>query len=166
MQGESAWPVGTSLVIYIITLAVSIVAAVLIVPLGLAVPEFAVWPLAVVFGAYIAALAAAWIANLLADDGRRSNVFPIVIVSIITSLLVGVGSLILIDQMQELNRTLALLACMAIISIIITVLAFRYRSYGRSLRYDLVVTILLIFIGIAGVAATVVTVCSFERCVA
>ncbi len=66
---------------------------VLVVPFGLVVVEFVIFPLAFAVGALFAAIGAGWVGNLLASGGSRF--LPIVAVSEITSTVVAVALLVL-----------------------------------------------------------------------
>ena len=52
-----------------------------ILPWGLVTPLFVVWPLALGFGALLAALGASWTGTLLSPDGTRTRLLRVVLAS-------------------------------------------------------------------------------------
>jgi len=55
-------------VVFLAALIAAMAGMMLVAPFGLTVPEAVVWPLAVGFGALVAALAGGWAANAVAAD--------------------------------------------------------------------------------------------------
>ncbi len=74
--------------ILIVTLLGVNIGVMLVLPFGLVVAEFVIWPLALVIGALFAAIAAGWAGNLLAPG--RSRFLPIAGVSEVTAAVVAV----------------------------------------------------------------------------
>jgi hypothetical protein len=67
----------------------SLIGLFLILPLGLIVVEFVSFPLALGMGALLAALGAGWAGTLLATDGARTRLWPVVGVAEVTALLLA-----------------------------------------------------------------------------
>uniref|UniRef100_A0A831X6C0 Uncharacterized protein n=1 Tax=Thermorudis peleae TaxID=1382356 RepID=A0A831X6C0_9BACT len=160
-----------------------IAGATLVAPLALAVPERAVWPLAIGFGTLLAALAAAWAANLL-DPARARSRLPaivglaegtavaVIVVGFVLPWLVGISDLFtLIASVTGAlgfgeTALLAIVVLMAAIGIVASLMTARLRSPSRSLRRDLALSLGLLALGVLVVVGGVTVTCSLTSCVA
>ncbi len=152
-------------------------------PLGLAVPERAVWPLAIGFGTLLAALAAAWTANLLDPARAQSRLLAIVglaegtaiavmLVGFVLPWLVGLPDLFMLivgaTGALGLGETylVAIGVLMAAVGITVSFMTTRLRSPARSLRRDLALSLGLLALGVLVVIGGVTVACSVTSCVA
>lgn len=158
------WSALNAAAIYAVTLIAASIGAFLIAPLGLVVPGGAIWVLAIAFGALVGALSATWITNLLAEDGTRANLVHIVAMSLLVGVVLGAGFLLLAGVGVIFNLAVTLLLVLAVTAWIISEIAMRYRSAERSVKWDVVLTVLLLVLGIGSVAGSIVTICAVERC--
>jgi hypothetical protein len=160
------WNPAAYLITYVAAFLAGSAGAILIALLGLVVAEDAVWALALVFGAHIAALAAAWAANLSAPDGSRSDIPRIAGASVLLGLLVALGSLALFFGRPPVavNLALTLLMFIAPIALGASLIAARFRGSQRTTRVDLLLTAGLVVAGFLAVALTTLGVCATGSC--
>ena len=159
------------------------VGATLIAPQGLAVPERAVWPLAIGFGTLLAALAAGWTANLLDPARAHSRLLAIaglaegiaaagILVGFVLPWLVGFADLFVAISAViaafgvGTSRFLVILVLMAAIGIGVSYATGRLRSPARSLRRELALSLGLLALGVLVLIAGVTLTCSVTSCVA
>ncbi len=118
----------------------------LILPLGLAVHEFVIFPLALGVAALLAALGAAWTGTLLAQGQSRTRLMPVVGVAEATAVLLAI--LVLANSVLRLgifDRLIYLaLAIEFILALAATVGMQAFRRPGEGKRDDLRWTLLLL----------------------
>ena len=120
---------------FVAALAGAMVGLILILPLGLAVHEFVIFPLALGVAALLAALSAAWTGTLLAYDQSRTRLMPVV--GVVEATAVLLASLVFANSVLRLgifDRLIYLaLAIGLILALAATVgmQAFRRPSEGK-----------------------------------
>ena len=128
------------------------VAGVLVLPFGLVVVAYVMLPLMFGIAALFAALGASWVGILVSPDGSSSRILPVVCVSEVTAGVMVI--LFLIPAVEE--SMFRYLGSPAMVLVAITVLmglgaswaAWRFRSPGRRIRKDALMTLGLM--GLAG----------------
>jgi hypothetical protein len=135
----------------------------LVLPFGLVVVELVVYPLAAAMGALLAALAAGWTATLLARDGSRTRLLPVVgaveaVAVVVVALLLGYLALDWAARPRVLAVTPFTLAVMGsvLLAAAATVAAWRQRAHGRRLRDDARLTAALVALALAAIPVTLV----------
>ncbi len=111
-----------------------------ILPWGLVTPLFVVWPLALGFGALLAALGASWTGTLLAPDRTRSRLLRVVLAS-------GVAATALAFAFSILPILAPLIFLLAfgagVIALVASWSAWRYRVDGGHIGLDGGLTLIL-----------------------
>jgi hypothetical protein len=135
----------------------------LVLPLGLIVYEFILWPLTLGFGALLAAICASWVGTFLAPDATRSRLLPVVAVSEVTAAvvalcLVAVGVLVR-PRFPAVGAMLGppaflLGLCMVVIALSASWAAWRFRGPGRRSGRDALITLVLLGSGVLILVAT------------
>ncbi len=124
----------------IVALAGSFVGGYVILPWGLVTPLFVVWPLALGFGALLAALGAGWTGTLLAPDRMRSRLLRVVLASEVAAAVLALAFSIL----PILAPLIFLLAFGAgVIALVASWSAWRFRGPGGHVGLDGGLTLLL-----------------------
>jgi hypothetical protein len=136
----------------------SILALFLILPLGLAVVEWIVLPLALAVGALLAALGAGWTGTWLARDGTRTRLAAVVAAGEATALLVALAVLAWPGLEGVLPGPRIVLA--GLCSLLLTVGAvgatWRFRAPAREPHHDPALTLVLLAAAAAIVPGTLV----------
>ena len=103
------------------------VGGIVILPWGLVTPLFVVWPLALGFGALLAALGAGWVGTLLSPDGTRTRLSRVVLVSIAAAAILAFV-FALTPMLAPLIYFLAL--AVGVIALVASLSAWRFREHG------------------------------------
>ena len=154
-------------VVFLAALIAAMAGMMLVAPFGLTVPEAVVWPLAVGFGALVAALAGGWAANAVAVDRSRSRFYAIsgateaaaVLVIIVTSVLRLTAARAVVPNLFSLIVITA-----AVLALIVNAVVWRYRGETSSLRRDLTTTTGLLALGIVLVITGITVTCAVTTC--
>lgn len=166
MTDAPAWNSLSFALTYATAVIVATFGAVLVAPLGLVVSGGAVWLLEIVFGTYLGAIAAIWVANVTVRDHSRSNVTRIVLTALAVGAVVGLGSLAIFDgpSPRLYNLPITLLVFMAVTSFAVTIAVEMLRSPERPVRRDIALTIGLVVGGFLGVVVAVTVICAAGGC--
>lgn len=150
--------------VLIVALLVGIVCALPIFTLGLAVPMYAVWPLALCFGALLAAISAAWMGTFLAADRTQSRMLLIIGVAELIAIALA-GVIVAIPLLSERGVDV-LAASMGTVGIGASWATWRYRRSERHALRDIVLAVGLIVLMVSVVVWVVQITCSAGGCVA
>lgn len=153
--------------VFLAALLAALFGSIMVAPLGLAVPTYLIVPLALGFGALLAALAAAWVATTLADDGTGSQIAPTLGVALLATVLMGglvaLGRFVLGDWVFP-NLFARLLVNSAVVALAAALAALTYRDRTRRLRRDALLTVSLLGGALALMVLSIGVVCSIESC--
>jgi hypothetical protein len=129
----------------------------LVLPLGLVVIEWVVFPLALAVGALLAALAAGWVGTWLARDGTRTRLAAVVVASEAAGLalaLVVLGSPAFRQAILGPVIGIAIVSAL-LLAIVASTATMVYRRPRGEARRDLVLTLGLLALAVVGVPAVV-----------
>ena len=130
------WRVG----VFAVALLGAYVGGIVVLPWGLVTPMFVVWPLALGFGALLAALGAGWCGTLLAPDGTRSRLSRVVLFSVATAAVLAA----VFSVTPILAPLIYLLAfAVGVIALVASLSVWRLREHGGSLGLDGGLTLIL-----------------------
>lgn len=148
----------------IVALLVGTVCAFPVFILGLAVPMYAVWPLALCFGALLAAISAGWMGTLFATDRTQSRMLLIIAVAELTAIVLA-GVIVAIPMLSE--RGIDVLATsMGLVAVGASWVTWRYRRSERHALRDAAVAVGLVILMVLIVMWVVQFTCSTGVCVA
>ena len=151
----------------VVTLVIGLICTFPLFVFGLFVPAEVVLPLTVGFATLYAALAAAWLGNLLSPSKTASRILPIVGVS---ELAAGILYLVIIALTVNLGvrwpfPIFPVLVIVLGVTLIASLATRRLRRQGRALRNDALTTLGLIALALLIAAGTLVITCSVTPCV-
>jgi hypothetical protein len=140
----------------IAALAGSVVGIFFVLPLGLVVSEFVIFPLAVGVAAILSSLAAGWTANALSRDGTRTHLAQVVLTTEAVAALLAVLFLANAALRLVLLGPIIYVAlfCVAALAIASTISTGRLRSEQRNGR-DGLLTLGLMAVAILSIPATI-----------
>jgi len=137
-------------------LVCSVVGTFLILPLGLIVSEYVVFPLALGVTAVLASLGAGWAGNFLAGDGTRTQLTQVVGITLLTA--AALAALFLINaglRLVILGPVFYLgLTCALVLALAAALATWRMRSTQRGTR-DGLLTLGLLAVVVASVPVVV-----------
>jgi hypothetical protein len=129
-------------------------------PFGLVVTGWVVFPLALALGGLLGALGASWMATLLSHDGSRTRLLPVVLateVAVVVTALLLVGSLALGTNVgpgvQAVPAIVLGAAGSLVPALVATLAAGRLRSSDRVFEADVRLTLVLLALAVVGVPA-------------
>ena len=121
--------------------------AVLVLPFALSSEPWRMWFAAFGIGALFGALAAGWVATLIASDRTRSRLLLVVTISEVIATVVAVGGFLMVRRALLSSALLPVLPTLFLgLGTVIVVLAsswaaLRFRSTRRGLAPDIVATL-------------------------
>jgi hypothetical protein len=156
--GGRTVPLPTRLGTFLAAFVAALAGVVPVFTLGLVAPTALVYPLALMVGAFFAALAAGWTATLRSPDGRRTRLLPVVALTAATALVVVVlllaylllaGSLL--PLVLDVRPIVLAVACVLALAAGATVGAWRYRTAEPYRGGDVPLTLALLAVAVASV---------------
>jgi hypothetical protein len=129
----------------------------LVLPLGLVVIEWVIFPLALAVGALLAALAAGWVGTWLARDGTRTRLVAAVAASEAAGLVLALVVLGVPAFRQALLGPVIRITVVAalVLAIVASTATLTYRRPRGEARRDLALTLVLLALAVVGVPAVV-----------
>jgi hypothetical protein len=141
---------------FLVALISGFISMVFVLPLGLVVPPFIIFPLALGVIALLSAIGAGWAGNLFASDQSYSRLLPVIglteIIAVGLAVVLGI-ILMLGGPVGPLIITFGLST--TIIALAATVATWRYRSAKRDLARDGLMTGGLIVLSVLIVAGVI-----------
>jgi hypothetical protein len=152
--------------VYAVALVAGTFGMMVVAPLGLVAPEWAVWPMTLVFGAQVGALGAAWVASLVPPRGARSDIVQTTIGGWAVGIVVGLVTLAIYGgpSPRLVNLAITLVIYMAMMAIPATMLALNLVRSRRPARVDLLLTLGLLVLGLAFIGGATAVVCTVSQC--
>jgi hypothetical protein len=135
----------------------SIIGLILVLPLGLIVVEWLIFPLALVVAALLAALGAGWASTFLARDQTQTDLLPVI--GVTEAVAVGVALIFLLLVRLGVASFGPLIIPAVIFSLILalsaSVATWRFRSPKQDTRSEVKLTVLLLVLVVVSVPGVV-----------
>jgi hypothetical protein len=135
----------------------SIIGLVLVLPLGLIVVEWLIFPLALAVAALLAALSAGWTGTLLAQDQSLTRLLPVIGITEVVG--IGVAPIFLIMVRLGMASFGPLIVPAVIFSLILTLSAsaatWQFRSPKQGTGSEVKLTVMLLVLAVVSVPGVV-----------
>lgn len=153
--------IGKTLTVWVAALVACLCGLLAVTVMGLSIPGSVIVPLAMGSGALLAALTATWVGSfLLAEDGTRSRLLPVVGVTEVAA--VALAGIVMALALLEIPVSLItfLLASAVLLAGAATAAAQRLRTPHVNVQRDLGVSLVLVAVAVLVVVGGIPALCS------